>query len=102
MSREVYKYAFAESVALDEVESSLLLSIMSVESLHGESDVKLDAGHYLDVSRRACIIDGSTDVGRDLNRLFIGFLRREFGKQEFRVERVTLEQAAVGTTAATP
>jgi hypothetical protein len=27
-------------------------------------------------------------VGRDLNRLFIGFMTREFGPGSFRVERV--------------
>ena len=34
------------------------------------------------------MIDASTPVGRDLNRVFIGFLTREFGPGSFRVERV--------------
>ena len=30
----------------------------------------------------------TTAVGRDLNRLFVGFVRREFGPDSFRVTRV--------------
>jgi hypothetical protein len=36
----------------------------------------------------ACVFDAGTPVGRDFNRLFIGFIRREFGEDAFRVERV--------------
>jgi len=34
-----------------------------------------------------------TPVGRDFNRLFLGFLQREFGPDSFRVERVTAPRA---------
>ena len=36
---------------------------------------------------RKCVIDSSTAVGRDLNKLFVGFLQREFGEDAFHVER---------------
>ena len=32
-------------------------------------------------------------VGRDFNRLILGFLQREFGPDSFRVERVTAPRA---------
>jgi hypothetical protein len=88
MSTGLYCYHFSTAVPLEEVESSLLLSLFGVESLHGESQTRLDAAHHLDHERRACEIDGATPVGRDLNRLFVGFLRREFGEDAFTVERV--------------
>ena len=88
MTTEVYRYVFVEDVPLEDVEASLVLSVMAAESLHGETQVRLDANHHLDASRRACVIDVSTAVGRDFNRLFIGFIRREFGEDSFRVERV--------------
>jgi hypothetical protein len=97
MSANIYRYKFAPSVAFEEVESSLVLALMATESLHGESQVRLDAGHATDAFTRTCVIEASTAVGRDLNRLFVGFIRREFGEDAFQVERV---DSAVTPTAA--
>lgn len=92
MSPKPYRYTFSESVLIEEVEGSLLLAIWATESLHGESQVRLDAAHFLDVAQRTCVIDGSTPVGKDLNRLFVGFLRREYGEDAFSVQRVSESQ----------
>ncbi len=88
MARDVYRYVFADEVPGVEVETTLILSIFGVESLHGESQTRLDAQHAFDAKKRVVVIDASTEVGRDLNRLFIGFMTREFGPGSFRVERV--------------
>ncbi len=34
------------------------------------------------------VIDASTPVGRDLAKVFTALLRREFGEDSFRVERI--------------
>lgn len=73
---------------MDEVEASLLLAVLATESLHGECQTRLDAAHYFDPARRACVVDAGTPVGKDLNRLFTGFIGREFGPDAFTVERV--------------
>lgn len=88
MKRELYRYAIASDVPLEEVEATLLLAIWGTESLHGEAQTRLDAGHFLDRNRRAGVDDAGTPVGRDINRLFVGFLGREFGPESFRIERV--------------
>jgi hypothetical protein len=88
MIRDIYRYSFPPPVPLDEVEATLLLAIWGAESLHGESQVRLDATHLLDRDRRACVIDAGPPAGRDVNRLFVGYVRREFGDDAFRVERV--------------
>lgn len=88
MTRDVYRYVFAGEVPAVEVETTLVLSIFGVESLHGESQTRLDVQHAFDAKRRVVVIDASTAAGRDLNRLFIGFMTREFGPASFRVERV--------------
>ena len=88
MPKELYHYAFNADVSLEDIEASLVLAILATESLHGEAQVRLDASHYLDPDRRACVIDAGTPVGRDLNRLFIGFLRLEFGEDSFSVKRI--------------
>jgi hypothetical protein len=85
MSR-AYQYTFAPDISTEDVESTLLLAVVAAESLHGESDVRLDAGHAFDAASRRCVIEAATTVGRDLCRLFTGFLRREFGDSAFRVE----------------
>jgi len=86
--KDLYRYAFTSGVPMEEVEASLLLSLMATESLHGEAQTRLDAAHHLDPTKRACVIDAGTPVGRDLNRLFTGFLSREFGADVFVVERI--------------
>ena len=97
MQKDVYKYTFDPAVSLEDVEASLLLAIVSVESLHGEAQVRLDVQHLLDFERRACVIDATTDAGKDLNRVFMGFLNREFGKKTFHVKR--MDAAAAGELA---
>lgn len=93
MTKDVYRYEFQPGVPLDEVESSLLLAVLATEALHGESQTRLDAGHFLDPVERVCVIDAGTPVGRDVNRLFVGFLRREFGDDAFQVERIDSSEA---------
>jgi len=87
MTREVYRYEFRDDVSLDEVHDTLLLSLLAVEALHGEAQVRMDAGYFFAEEQRACVIDGSTVVGRDFCRIFTGFLTREFGQSSFDVER---------------
>ena len=88
MSAEVYRYTISSSVPFEEVESSLVLAIMATESLHGQSQVRLDVAHAIDIEKRSCVVDATTPVGRDLNRLFIGFVSREFGPDAFKVEHI--------------
>jgi hypothetical protein len=91
MSPAVYRYTFAPEIASDDIESTLLLALLAVESLHGEADTRLDAAHAFDPARRTCVVDADSTVGRDLCRLFVGFMRREFGDSGFQVERINRE-----------
>lgn len=88
MNREIYKYVFEPSIDFEDIEASLLLALLAAESLHGESQVRLEASHAMDAEGRTCVIDASGCVGCDLNRLFVGFVRREFGEDAFQVRRV--------------
>ena len=88
MTKELYRYTFTPEVSIEDVEASVVLAVMATESLHGETQTRLDAAHYLDSIKRACVIDAGTSVGQDLNRLFTGFIGREFGPDAFTVERV--------------
>ena len=88
MRSRVFRYVFSASVSMEEVESSLLLAVLGAESLHGETEVQLNAGHFFEPERRTCVVDAETEAGRNLNKLFAGYLRREFGRHEFTVRRI--------------
>jgi hypothetical protein len=88
MAGELYRYVFNADVPAEEIEASLLLALFGAESLHGEAQVRLDAAHTFDAKTRTCVIDAETAVGKDLSRLFVGFIGREFGEDSFCVERM--------------
>jgi len=87
MNNDTVRYTFSRSVSMREVEETLLLAVLAVESLFGESTVRLDASFSIDSARRACVIDASTDVGRAICRVFTGFVSREFGSDAFEIRR---------------
>ena len=86
MAPAVYRYRIDPVVSLDEIEHTLLICLLAVQALHGEADARLSVGHHLDRRRRVCVVDGRTPEGRDLAKLFTGFLAREFGPTAFAVE----------------
>ena len=87
MINESYRYVFADSIPMHAVEETLLLSVLATEAIHGRSGVNLDAKFHLDLEKRRCSVDAGTEVGRDIARIFTGFLTREFGESAFKVER---------------
>lgn len=97
MDSHVYRYTFDETLDIAEVEATANLAVLATESLHGESRVRLEAQHRFDASSRCCLIDATGEVGVDLNRLFLGFISREFDAKSFRVERVDTFDGATAT-----
>ena len=91
MLNDLYRYEFAESVSMNELEGTLMLALAAAENLHGASQVRLDAEHAFDAALRVCVVNAGTPVGQDLNKLFAGFAMREFGAECFRVERIVAE-----------
>jgi hypothetical protein len=96
MTVEVYRYEFVVDVVTEDVEAALVMAIMGAESLFGETDVRLQARHFFDPERRACVVNVSTEVGAAFNKLFAGFVARECGKDSFTVRplRERMEEAA--------
>lgn len=88
MSEAIYRYSFRQGVPPEEVRYSLLLAALAAEGVHGQSEVRLDAGYHMDEEQRACVVDATTPVGRTISRIFTGLLTREFGEGAFSVERV--------------
>jgi hypothetical protein len=100
MDDHIYRYQFVESLDIAEVRATVTLAILATESLHGESRVRLESRHKFDPENRVCVIDAAGEVGRDFNRLLSGFVSKEFGRDSFRVERVSDFESSATTTAA--
>lgn len=100
MESHVYRYRFDDELDIAEAQATFNLSLLSAESLHGESRVCLEARHKFDAKERTCIIDATGEVGRDLNRLFVGLISREFSRDDFRIERVSQFDTATTPSAA--
>jgi len=89
MNHDIYKYEFSFNIPIDEVEQSLALSVLTTESLHGRTRVRLDASFCIDKEKHACIVDAGTEVGRHIASIFTGYLTREFGENTFKVKRLS-------------
>ena len=89
MISQVYKYSFDNDVPFASIKSSLAFALMAVESLIGEPEMVLGVAHTIDKSGRTVEIAGRSRAGKLLNKLFVGFLIREFGPEAFSVQRVS-------------
>ena len=89
MPQNLYRYDFSDEACLREVEKSLRLAVLAAAILHGEVLVRIDVDCDFDPIWRVCVIDARTPPGRDLNRLFAGFLLHRLGGQSFAVSRVS-------------
>lgn len=88
MIKEVCRYTFGLKVPMRDVEESVLLAMLAAEGLHGSPRVRMEADYLVDAKKRACVVDITTDVGRDIARILTSFLAREFGENAFEVKRL--------------
>lgn len=95
-----YKHALCKPVPFGDVMATLNLALLAVQSVHGEERTRLDARYASDPKRFAVVIDASTPAGNDLNLVFSGFARREFGEGAFRIDRVIRQDRGSSSPAA--
>ena len=82
------KFHFAEHVDMAGVEDTLFLAALAAESIHGRTDIRLDACFQL--KGRVCTIEDGKAVGRTIAQVFTGFMAREFGENAFTVVRLAV------------
>ncbi|MDJ0766775.1 MAG: hypothetical protein QNJ97_27630 [Myxococcota bacterium] len=87
MKREIYRYHFNEDVPFLEIFESFILTMIAVNSLYGSASVRLNAIYNLEEQKRRCDVDGSTEIGQTIARIFTGFVSRQFGYKAFKLER---------------
>ena len=88
MPRDLYRYVIDDEICIRDAEKALRLARLVAEILHGEVSVSVDAYSDFDPLWRVCVIDAGTPVGRDLNRLFAGFLLKGLGQHSLNVCRI--------------
>jgi len=88
MPRELYRYVFSRQVPLTEAIATLELTLIAVESLHGEARTRMDAHCTVRPFERTLDVDASTHLGQALNQIFVGFLTREFGASAYSVTAI--------------
>lgn len=88
MKTNVFRFQFEPDVSLLEAELTLRLSLFAVEGLFGQARVRLDASYYADEPRHTILVDGTTEVGDAVVRVFTNLLIRELGEDGFQVRRV--------------
>ncbi len=101
MTANVFRFEFEPSVVIAEAELTLHLATYAVEGLYGEARVRLEAAYRLDESRNDILVDGGTEVGAALVKVFTRLLLREFGQDGFHV-RLANAQAAVASSVQCP
>lgn len=94
MSKPQYNYKSKEGASINEIGDLLFLAALAVESLHGRSSLRLDGTFQLQKPERICQISASTQVGRDIARIFTGFLCHQIGKKSFEVRLINEQETA--------
>lgn len=89
MKKQLYIYRFARTIPVRDIEETLMLALMAVESLHGHVRLRMDGRYRFDKGKRLCEIDATTKVGADLAEIFTGYATREYGDAS-----VTIKQEA--------
>ena len=80
------RFTFSKQVDMACVEDTLVLAVLAAESIHGRTDIRLDACFQL--KERVCTIEDGKTVGRTIAQVFTGFLARKFGEDAFTVVRL--------------
>jgi len=91
------RFDFNKSIPMSEVEATLRLALLAVQSLHGEDRLRLEAHVSMNHSRRMCFVDTTTEVGRTLALIFAGYIRREFGDAAYGMQTLSLTRSPAGS-----
>jgi hypothetical protein len=90
MTATATQFVFDRHVPLKDLEGTLRLAQLAAESLHGQDRMELETSCSVDRNRRCVSIQTSSDVGRTLAVVFLGYARREFGPEAVSVDPINV------------
>jgi hypothetical protein len=88
MSSKAFRFTFKGHVPMRQVEGTLKLAQLAAQSLHGSERVDLEAQCETDHRQGTVVIDASTNAGRTVAMIFLGYVRREFGVDVVQMDRI--------------
>ncbi|MBI4063494.1 MAG: hypothetical protein HY401_04245 [Elusimicrobia bacterium] len=83
-----YRFRILKSRSPQLLAMLLDLAVAETIVIFGTAKVKLETAYKVSPKGPVCSIDGGTECGEHLAKLFTGFLLKKFGEQGFRVERL--------------
>jgi len=89
-----YRYEFSETISFEDALETLTLSRIAVASAVGESRARLELEQHIDPGERAIELGADSHSGAMLNRVFTGYLAREFPQGSFKVATIRHQAAA--------
>ena len=92
MTAGVYRFEFAPSIPLEEVELSLHVARLALEGIFGAARSRLEFGYFADKPHHTITVDGTTEVGMAVALAFTHLISTEFGAEAFQVRQVNSQQ----------
>ena len=87
MSQNVYNFTFDDSVSAVDVQSTFMLALIAVESMHGSVAVRMECRFNCYQKMRQYHVHTDSPIGNDLARIFAGFAMRAYGYGAVQVQR---------------
>ena len=81
----VFRFSFDEAVPIKDAEMTLHLGMLAAEGLYGKPRVAMEFSYEIQPFDNFIDVDGQTEVGIAVARIFAGLLLREFGDAAFRI-----------------
>lgn len=93
MRDPVFRFQFTADVDLGEADSTLRLSLLAAEGLHGEARVRTEVTFAVDPVRAEIRVAGGGIVTEHVVQIYTSLLTHEFGREAFTVRRDSPEPA---------
>src|SRR4051812_18851825 len=98
LSMNAMNVTIDSSISFKDVEDTLRLARLAVESIYGVERPALEAHIDIDRRERRFVFDTSRRVGRTLALVFCGYARREFGPGAMQVEHAVRAERTLQET----
>lgn len=91
----LYRFAFERRMHMRDVEDILLVATITMGTLHQVGRVRPDVAVYLNPERRTVIIDGRSDYGRDVAKVFKALCLRAFDRRHIAIQETPVPKDAL-------
>lgn len=88
MKTYTYKFIITNPQNKNILKVLLTMALKETELIYGKAKVKLETNYKLYDNRPICLIEGGTESSEHLAKLLSGFLIKEVGEDNFKVERI--------------